>query len=529
MKRSIQRAVAILFIVALAAGIVACNIISYNSVYHQKMQEWHEDAKAAAGITVMFLDNVGLDSLTVSETADEYVDMRRILRLICQDNSLEYLYIYTVDSNEIRHFIMTVASDDDDDELVRTKRGLGATSDEELDAQERAALNGEESDKPILLDNDFGQDLAWAMPYKNAEGDVVALIGADNGLIVSEEEIVAQFAITVIPLMAVMVLSFLAVFILLRRRVIIPIRMISARMNEFNPAEEPEPLQISSQDEMRQIADAFENMAGDIRTYIKDITAITIEQEQTKTQMNIARRIQNGMVPATFHETANNIDVAAMMQPAQEVGGDFYECFALPDGRYCAFIGDVSGKGVGGALFMALAMSLLRERLILSLNPAKALQQTNAKLCAKNPEGLFASVFVMVVEPKTGEMRYANGGHNPPVLLHANGADLMRIEPGEILGVFDDVDIRNETLTLAPGEGLLLYTDGVTEAIDENRTFYGTERLLALINSLESRSNSSETVDAIRDSVKSFSAGTVQFDDMTLVSAIYHGGNKAAR
>jgi sigma-B regulation protein RsbU (phosphoserine phosphatase) len=178
---------------------------------------------------------------------------------------------------------------------------------------------------------------------------------------------------------------------------------------------------------------------------------------------------------------------------------------------------------------MALAMSLLRERLILSLNPAKALQQTNAKLCAKNPEGLFASVFVMVVEPKTGEVRYANGGHNPPVLLHANGADLMRIEPGEILGVFDDVDIRNETLTLAPGEGLLLYTDGVTEAIDENRTFYGTERLLALINSLESRSNSSETVDAIRDSVKSFSAGTVQFDDMTLVSAIYHGGNKAAR
>ena len=530
MKRSIQNDAIILFAIALVAGIVACNIISFHTVRQHEFREGHDDARAAAHIATTLIDERGFDRLSESDTTEDYQSVRKSLRSICQELRLDYLSVYTVDDAGIRHYIFSVASEDGDDEAARTLRGLGATNDDELDIQEQAALAGGESDKPFINENQFGSDIEWVVPYKNAQGDIVALIGIDIEESESNEEILSQFFIIVIPFMAVLAIAFLAAFILVHKRIVVPIRMISDHMNKFDPAQEQEPLRIASNDEMHRIVDAYEKMSRDIHTYVEEIKTITAERAQEKAQMDVARRIQCGMVPESFSETANGVEAAATAQPAREVGGDFYDCFSLPDGRYCALIGDVSGKGVAGALFMVLTRSLLREHLKTNSDPAHALSRTNADLCAENPEGLFATVFVLVFDQATGEVCYSNAGHNPPVALGVKGAEFLHPDTGETLGMFDDICVLNETITLAPGEGLLLCTDGITEAIDGQRTFYGTDRLITLLNDKlreqpESNPNAAEILDAVKRSVEDFSAGADQFDDMTLVALVRQGSD----
>ena len=151
----------------------------------------------------------------------------------------------------------------------------------------------------------------------------------------------------------------------------------------------------------------------------------------------------------------------------------------------------------------------------------------NDKLCVENPEGLFATVFIAVLDQATGEVLFANGGHNPPVVLGADGAKLSNPDTGEALGLFDDLRVKNETITLAPEEGLLLYTDGVTEAIDVQRAFFGTDRLITVLD--DERQNHSgshmcadDVLDAVKRSVDDFSAGADQFDDMTMAVIMLH-------
>lgn len=275
-------------------------------------------------------------------------------------------------------------------------------------------------------------------------------------------------------------------------------------------------------------------MTEEITANIRNIEKLTKDRTQTNVQLDIARRIQSGFVPEKTTLNDSAFCISAITRPAKAVGGDFYDCFRKDDGTVCILIGDVSGKGITGAIFMAMLKATLREKLALGLSPAKAVNLTNEQLMAQNPAGLFATVFAAVLNPDTGDLLYANAGHTYPVLL---GTDPILLEPdsGIALGLFDDIEIFDNTMKPEPGQGLLLYTDGLTDSLNEQRVPFGTKRLLEALKDvstgpehlpeapevISSDSASAENILLkVLDAIDTYSNGVEPFDD-TAVLVLY--------
>ena len=207
-----------------------------------------------------------------------------------------------------------------------------------------------------------------------------------------------------------------------------------------------------------------------------------------------------------------------MTEPAKAVGGDFYDCFQQDEHSVYIVMGDVSGKGVTAAIFMAMIRTAIRQKLMAGLGPAETLNQTNNEICAENPENLFVTAFAAVFDPLTGVLRYTNAGHNYPVLLKAR-PEYLHPDVGIALGMFKDADLKEETLTLSAGEGLLLYTDGVTEAVNPRHDFFGMDRLLDAVTVGAYPENAAEDVLLkLSRAVSTFCDGNEPFDDMAALA-----------
>jgi sigma-B regulation protein RsbU (phosphoserine phosphatase) len=233
------------------------------------------------------------------------------------------------------------------------------------------------------------------------------------------------------------------------------------------------------------------------------------------------------MLPASFPAAAGCAGAARMI-PATTMGGDFYDFIPLADGRIGLVIADVAGKGVPAAFFMAVVRTSLRDLASAHATAATCLAQANEQLCAQNPLDLFVTVFYCIFEPVTGMLRYANGGHNPPYLRHADGS----VEPlngvgGLVLGAMRGIEYPEHAVQLRPGDRLVLYTDGVTEAFNRANEAYGEERLMAQIRAHEVGSAVS-LVEGICRAVEEFAAGAPQSDDITLVVLDWRNSATAA-
>jgi sigma-B regulation protein RsbU (phosphoserine phosphatase) len=251
-------------------------------------------------------------------------------------------------------------------------------------------------------------------------------------------------------------------------------------------------------------------------------------QAQLNAELDLARALQIAMLPASF-PAAQGCVGAARMIPATTMGGDFYDFIPLADGRIGLVIADVAGKGVPAAFFMAVARTSLRDLAPAHATPGACLAQANEQLCSQNPLDLFVTVFYCIFEPATGMLRYANGGHNPPYLRHADGS----VEPlsgvgGLVLGAMGGIEYPDHAVQLRAGERLVLYTDGVTEAFNLANEAYGERRLMAEIHA-HGAGSVVGLVDGICRDVEEFAAGAPQSDDITLVVLDWRNSTAAAR
>jgi len=243
--------------------------------------------------------------------------------------------------------------------------------------------------------------------------------------------------------------------------------------------------------------------------------ALEQAQAQIKAELDVARALQIAILPASFPARAG-CDGAARMIPATTMGGDFYDFIELPDGRIGLVMADVSGKGVPAAFFMAVARTNLRELALHHADPGACLADTNDILCTQNPMELFVTVFYCVLDTTTGLLRYANGGHNPPYVRRADGAvEALNGAVGLVLGVMPGVSYPDHSLQLRPGDRLVLYTDGVTEAFNPADEAYGTERLIAEVMA-HGDTDAAGLVERICSSVTVFAGAAPQSDDITL-------------
>lgn len=238
-------------------------------------------------------------------------------------------------------------------------------------------------------------------------------------------------------------------------------------------------------------------------------------QAQLKAELEVARALQIAILPATFPAKAG-CDGAARMIPATTMGGDFYDFIELPDGRIGLVMADVSGKGVPAAFFMAVARTNLRDLAAHYAEPGACLARTNDMLCAQNPLDLFVTVFYCVFDAATGMLHYANGGHIPPCVRRADGSvEVLSGAGGLVLGAMPGIQYPDHRIQLLPGDRLVLYTDGVTEAFNPSDEAYGEERLIAEVKA-HGDGAAAALVERICRSVTLFAGTAAQSDDITL-------------
>ena len=255
--------------------------------------------------------------------------------------------------------------------------------------------------------------------------------------------------------------------------------------------------------------------------YIKEMQKEHNELTGIKGDLAVAREIQQAILPRIFPpfpEEANTLDIAADMNAAKDVGGDFYDFFRIDNDRIGFTIADVSGKGVPAAIFMAVARTLIRATGIRGVSPAECMTYSNALLSQESVNYMFVTVFYGIYNIRTGEVTYTNAGHNPPYLMKSDGTvEELPLSKDIVAGAIDDYEFTEDTLQLEKGDTLLLFTDGVTEAIDKDEKDYGDERLRKLLGQC-SKLSCQEIVDKVKADVKAFVGEAEQSDDITLLA-----------
>lgn len=278
---------------------------------------------------------------------------------------------------------------------------------------------------------------------------------------------------------------------------------------------------VRTRDEIGDLANAFNKMAGDLQTYMRNLTQTTADKERLESELRLARDLQMSFLKTTFpaFPGRNDFSLNAAIEPAREVGGDLYDFDLVDDTRLVFYVGDVSDKGVPAALVMAETMTLMRLAYRQKgITPAGTLSQVNAALSTNNPNCMFVTLFIGILDLKTGELSFSNAGHNPPLILSANGESrFLALPDGLVLGVMADAEYRDDRVYLAPGDMILAYTDGVTEAMNPDRALYSEARLQQTLATMAGRSVG-DAVAEIVASVRVHAAGAPQSDDITVLA-----------
>lgn len=249
------------------------------------------------------------------------------------------------------------------------------------------------------------------------------------------------------------------------------------------------------------------------------------ESSRIEAELTMASSIQSDMLPSIYpaFPERSEFDIYASMNPAKEVGGDFYNFFLVDDDHLCVMIADVSGKGVPAALFMMASMIVLANNAMIGKSPAKILTDANASICSNNREGMFVTAWLGILELSTGKLVAANAGHEFPVIYEPGGKfEYLKDKHGLVIGGFPDIVYQEYTVNLKPGSKLFIYTDGVTEATAANDELYGFDRLKDALNSNTS-SHPQEMCEQVSKSINEFVKDAEQFDDITMLCLEYKG------
>ena len=286
--------------------------------------------------------------------------------------------------------------------------------------------------------------------------------------------------------------------------------------------------EIRSRNEIGQLSDDVSDMVNEIDDHLAYIEAITAEKERIEAELSLANRIQTNMLPNVFppFPDRKEFDIYASMDPAREVGGDFFDYFLIDRDHLCMVMADVSGKGVPAALFMMASKIVLANNAMMKKSPAQILADAKTAICANNREEMFVTVWLGILEISTGKVIAANAGHEYPVLMHPGRKfELIKDTHGFVLGGMEDLCFEDYVFRMRPGSKLFLYTDGVPEATDDGKNMFGTGRMLEALN--EQRTGTPEQVLAsVKEAVDAFVKDEEQIDDLTMLCLSYTGPEK---
>ena len=283
--------------------------------------------------------------------------------------------------------------------------------------------------------------------------------------------------------------------------------------------------QIHSHNELADLSDDVTELTKEMDDYTVRIRKITSENERIETELDLASRIQTAMLPSVFpaFPDRKDFDIFASIDPAREVGGDFYNFFLLDENHLCLMIADVSGKGVPAALYTMATKIILSQNIKMGKSPAQALSDTNETICQTNPEKMFVTVWLGLLDLSTGVLTASNAGHEYPMILNnKKHFELFKDIHGFVVGGMEGLKYKEYDLQMKPGSKLFLYTDGLPEAVNDQKEMFGTDRALEVLNQSKDLPPE-QIIENMKAAVNAFIQNTEPFDDLTMICVCYNG------
>ena len=516
-------------------GVLLCvgtSLLGYREFTVVLERQYNDTAYRVAETAESYLNPDRFEEyLSTGKTDREYEEIEQRLDDLTDKMGATFIYVASVDRTDYRVLTYIYDSVDPDSGFDRYELGYTAVGVDEkyVGNVKRMMENGERATEYLYsYSQESGAHTTAGLPVRDSDGEIVAILGVEMPM--TELDNARQtYVLHVVAVSAVMISLFLLVgSLLLSRGVIQPLILITNEAERFaaSGVQRADTMEkVQSRNEIGVLASSVGQMELDIEKYVRDLTAVTAERERIGAELSVAFRIQSDILPAVFpaFPDRKDFDIYASMAPAREVGGDFYDFFLIDESRLGLVIADVSGKGVPAALFMMIARTLIRNHVQSGEEPADALTAVNEQLCENNKENMFVTAWLGVLDLSSGQLKFANAGHNPPLFKHGDGEyEYMRVRAGLVLAGMEGIRYRQSSVQLSRGDRIFLYTDGVTEAESQNHIFYGEERLCDVLRGL-TESAPEETVAAVDADVRRFAEGAEQVDDITMMCLEYTG------
>lgn len=461
------------------------------------------------------------------EELPQYKSTLKLLQKISQANKVNSIYIGYMDVETYYGVYLVDGSLNTDVCPVGTCDPF-----EESNAREMKKGN---YDFPAYITNyeEYGWLCSAGAGIYDQNGEVVGTACIDvsmDDIMKNRQEFLQNLCLVLLGITIVICLLILAG---INRILLVPVKSLSQAAALFVKDKEStkktqtaiSQLNIHTGDEIEELSEAIKTMEMEINDYIDHLTEVTAEKERMGAELNIATQIQASMLPCIFpaFPDRNEFDIYASMDPAKEVGGDFYDFFLIDEDHIALVMADVSGKGVPAALFMVIAKTLLKNTAQSGISPKEVLSQVNTQLCENNEAEMFVTVWLGIMQISTGHMVCANAGHEYPAIRRVGGQyELLHDKHGFVLAGMEGSRYREYEITLEKGDSLFVYTDGVPEATNAENELFGTDRMLEALNQNPDAA-SEEVIREVQKAMEVFVKQAPQFDDITMLSMIYKG------
>ncbi len=497
-------------------------------------EDYHQTAIKYAVSASEYLDGDQIRTyLETNEPDSYYFEAYHFLESLTKNSALKYFYVFKPEEDHIT-YVWDVLGEEP--KLLGSVDPYGSAEEHNVIQRVFSAKSSEfkEIVQEILViseDSVYGRLGSVYYPVYDSEDNPVAVIGADIDVNMLFDQLIAIVTICIITVSIITLIAGFFYYIALRRRVIQPIGRLHTATKTLIPDLEkkdggkPFEINVHTNNELEDLADSFVQMNKDLRDYIVRLETITREKEKLGAELNVAATIQKDMLPTVFppFPERNEFEIYASMDPAREVGGDFYDFFLIDEDHIGLVIADVSDKGVPASLFMAISKRLLKMRAQSGASPKDILTAVNNQLCEGNDADQFVTVWLAVIDLKTGKGVAANGGHEHPVIRKGSKPyELVVYDHDMALGSFENINYHEHEFELDPGDTIFVYTDGVPEATNTEMKQFGTDRMIEALNTVPEQ-DPKKLIDTVTAAIDDFVKEAPQFDDTTMLAFCYFG------
>lgn len=497
-----------------------------------------KDARNLGHTVAELLDGDELERYDLTHEEDEnyYTTFDQLQKLKTNFDGCKYMYVFVPHDNDTATYIydiFTIYELEVDQNLAEpfcTIKPFNRKTDRVAVKLYETGIEREELD--IDMFSEYGSLASYYTPIYGSDGKLKAIVGIDY----SFETFLQFVGLSVFSffVLAVLIAALLSVYAMnrIQKRIVAPIENITMHAQDYaNSYHDGDSSQYhlevkeDSNNEIDILAKNMNQMMTDIDEKIMHIKTFTKERERIGTELHLAKKIQKGALPSVFPPFPEHkeFDIFATMNPAKEVGGDFYDFFMIDETHLGLVIADVSGKGIGAALFMMISKILLNNQTMTTKSPGEVLSIVNNRICSQNTAEMFVTVWIGILDTQTGEMVCSNAGHEYPAICRKEGSfEILKDKHGLVIGAMEDMFYKDYTIQLNEGDTIFVYTDGVTEAMNLVSELFGMDRMVASLNAHKDESIEG-ILHGVLDDIDTFVEQGNQFDDITMLILKYKG------